>query len=279
MQETLIVAIGSRRYAVHRDWAKLPSGQAFGFLSDVAVDSEGNVHVGQRTDPAMLVFDAAGRLMRSWGKGEIIDVHGVSATPDGRVLVVDRDAHQVLIHDTQGKRKLALGMRHAPALQAPFNHPTSAAVAPDGDIYVSDGYGNSVVHRFGADGRIKRTWGGRGTGPGQFTTPHAVWIDRRGRVLVADRENNRVQIFDGDGTYLTEWGDFYHPMAIYGDDRDMIYITDQIPRITMLNLEGDLVGRCRGTLNGAHGMSGDATGNFYLSELPPERVTRLTLLA
>ena len=132
--------------------------------------------------------------------------------PDGRVLVVDRDAHQVLICDTQGKRQLALGMRHAPALQAPFNHPTSAAVAPDGDIYVADGYGNSVVHRFGADGRLKRTLGRAAARvPGEFTHA-ACGVDRpRGRVLVADRENNRVQIFDRDGTYLTEWGDFYHP--------------------------------------------------------------------
>jgi DNA-binding beta-propeller fold protein YncE len=277
-QETLIVALGDRRYAVERNWARLPAGQEFGFLSDVAVDSKGVVHVGQRTDTPMMAFGSGGELLRGWGGGEIADVHGVSATADGRVLVVDRDAHQVLIYDTQGRRQLALGERHSPRLQGPFNHPTSAAIAPDGDIYVSDGYGNSVVHRFGADGRLKCTWGGRGTGPGEFTTPHAVWIDPRNRVLVADRENNRVQIFDRDGAYLAEWGDFYHPMAIYGDDRGMIYVTDQIPRISMLSLDGELVGRCRGTLNGAHGMSGDSKGNFYLSELPPEKITRLTLL-
>lgn len=277
-KERLIVVIGDRHYALHRDWAKLPAGQSFGFLSDVAVDSNGHVHVGQRSDPPMLEFDSSGQLINTWGAGEIADVHGVSATPDGRVLVVDRDAHQVLIYTMQGRQQLALGRRHEPALQAPFNHPTSAAVAPDGDIYVADGYGNSVVHCFGADGRHKHTWGGRGAGPGEFTTPHAVWIDKRNRVLVGDRENNRVQIFDRDGNYLTEWHDFYHPMAIYGDDRGMIYVTDQIPRISMLNLDGELIGRCRGTLNGAHGMSGDAAGNFYLSELPPEKITKLTLL-
>jgi DNA-binding beta-propeller fold protein YncE len=277
-RETLIVVLGDRRYAVERDWAKLPDGQAFGFLSDVAVDSKGVVHVGQRTDTPMMAFGPGGKFLRSWAEGEIADVHGVSATTDERVLVVDRDAHQVLIYDTQGRRQLALGQRHHPQLQAPFNHPTSAAIGSDGDIYVSDGYGNSVVHRFAADGRLKHTWGGRGTGPGEFTTPHALWIDPRNRILVADRENNRVQVFDRGGAYLTEWGDFYHPMAIYGDDRGMIYVTDQIPRITMLSLDGELLGRCRGTLNGAHGMSGDSEGNFYLSELPPEKVTRLTLL-
>jgi DNA-binding beta-propeller fold protein YncE len=277
-QEALVVMLGDRRYAVHRNWARLPHGQEFGFLSDVAVDSKGNVHVGQRTDPPMTVFSRDGSLVDTWGTGEIADVHGVSATADGRVIVVDRDAHQVLIHDTEGQRRLALGTRHKPSMGAPFSHPTSAAIAPDGDIYVSDGYGNSVVHRFGAHGKLKRTWGEPGTGPGQFTTPHAVWIDPRDRILVADRENNRVQIFDREGNYLTEWGDFYHPMAIYGDQRGVIFVTDQIPRISMLTLDGKLVGRCRGAVNGAHGMSGDAQGNFYLSELPPEKITRLTLL-
>lgn len=277
--ETLVVALGERRYAVHRGWARLPEGEAFGFVSDLAVDGDGNLHVGQRSDPPVLVFDPAGALLRSFGQDDIADVHGLSATTDGRVLVVDRDAHQVLIYGAQGGRRLALGQRHHPRLQAPFNHPTSAALAPDGDIYVADGYGNSAVHRFGPDGGLKRSWGEPGAEPGQFSTPHAVWIDQRDRVLVADRENNRVQIFDRDGSYLAEWGDFYHPMAIYGDERGMIYVTDQIPRISMLDLDGRLVGRCRGTLNGAHGMSGDAAGNLYLAELPPEKVTRLTLLS
>ena len=277
-RETLIVALGDRRYALERNWAKLPQGREFGFLSDVAVDSKGVVHLGQRTDTPMMAFAPDGKFLQSWAEGDIADVHGVSATGDGRILVVDRDAHQVLIYDTQGRRQVALGERHHPQFQAPFNHPTSAAIAADGDIYVADGYGNSVVHRFNADGRLKCTWGGGGTGPGEFTTPHAVWIDPRNRVLVADRENNRVQIFDRDGVYLAEWGDFYHPMAIYGDDRGLIYVTDQIPRISMLSLDGELVGRFRGTLNGAHGMSGDMEGNFYLSELPPEKITRLTLL-
>jgi peptidylglycine monooxygenase len=277
-RETLVVALGDRRYAIERNWARLPEGEEFGFISDVVVDCKGIVHVGQRTDAPMMAFGPGGKFLHRWAEGEIADVHGISATADGRILVVDRDAHQVLIYDTQGRRQLALGERHRPQLQAPFNHPTSAAVAADGDIYVSDGYGNSCVHRFGADGRPKHTWGSRGTGPAEFTTPHAVWIDPLDRILVADRENNRVQIFERDGTYLSEWGDFYHPMAIYGDDRGMIYVTDQIPRISMLSLDGELLGRCRGTLNGAHGISGDSDGNFYLSELPPERITRLTLL-
>ena len=130
---------------------------------------------------------------------------------------------------------LVLGERHVPRLQAPFNHPTDVAVAPDGDIYVSDGYGNSAVHCFAPTGECRRTWGCPGTGPGEFSTPHAIWVDRSGRVLVADRENNRVQIFGREGEYLDEWGDFYHPMDIYEDDRGMVYVTDQTPQLRARN--------------------------------------------
>ena len=175
--------------------------------------------------------------------------------PTARILVADRDAHQVLRFDKDGKVVQALGKRHWPSLDAPFNHPTAAAQAPDGEIYVADGYGNSSVHRFAADGSLIRTWGGQGSGPGAFTTPHAIAVDSRGRVLVADRENNRVQVFDREGNFVAEWGDFYHPMQIWIDDRDLVFVTDQIPRISLLTLDGKLVGRCRGAINGAHGLS------------------------
>jgi DNA-binding beta-propeller fold protein YncE len=277
--EAYTVLLGDRRYAVHRKWAKLPAGESFGFLSDLAVDGEGRVHVAQRgTDRPVLVFDRAGKLLGSWGEGALAEPHYINAGRDGTMLVADRDAHQVLRFDKAGKLVQALGKRHWPSLDAPFNHPTAAADAADGEIYVADGYGNSSVHRFAADGSLIRTWGGQGSGPGAFTTPHAIAVDRRGRVLVGDRENNRVQVFDRAGTYLAEWGDFYHPMQIWIDDRDLVFVTDQIPRISLLTLDGKLVGRCRGAINGAHGLCGDAQGNLYLSELPPQEITKLERL-
>jgi DNA-binding beta-propeller fold protein YncE len=277
--ERYTVILGDRRYAIHRKWAKLPAGESFGFLSDLMVDPKGRVHVAQRgTDRPVLVFGRDGKFLSSWGEGTLAEPHYITAGLDGSILVADRDAHQVLRFDQDGKVLQALGKRHWPALDAPFNHPTAAAQAPDGEIYVSDGYGNSSVHRFAADGALICTWGGQGTTPGAFTTPHAIAVDRNGRVLVADRENNRVQVFDRDGRFLTEWGDFYHPMQIWIDDRDLVFVTDQIPRISLLTLDGRLVGRCRGAINGAHGLSGDAEGNLYLSELPPQEITKLELL-
>jgi len=277
--ERYTVILGDRRYAVHRKWAKLPAGESFGFLSDLAVDGEGRVHVAQRgTDRPVLVFGRDGKLVGTWGEGQLAEPHYITAANDGGMLVADRDAHQVLRFDKAGKLVQALGKRHWPSLDAPFNHPTAAAEAGDGEIYVADGYGNSSVHRFAADGSLIRTWGGQGSGPGAFTTPHAIAVDRRGRVLVGDRENNRVQIFDRAGKYLAEWRDFYHPMQIWIDDRDLVFVTDQIPRISLLTLDGKLVGRCRGAVNGAHGLAGDAQGNLYLSELPPQEITKLERL-
>ena len=277
--ERYTVILGDRRYAIHRNWAKLPAGESFGFLSDLMVDAEGRVHVAQRgTDRPILVFERDGRLAGSWGEGALAEPHYITAANDGAILVADRDAHQVLRFDGNGKVLQALGKRHWPSLDAPFNHPTAAAEAPDGEIYVADGYGNSSVHRFSADGALLRTWGGQGGGPGAFTTPHAVAIDGQGRVLVGDRENNRVQVFDREGTFIEAWGDFYHPMQIWIDDRGLVFVTDQIPRISLLSPDGKLIGRCRGAINGAHGLSGDAEGNLYLAELPPQYITKLERL-
>ena len=220
--ERYTVILGDRRYAIHRKWARLPAGESFGFLSDLAVDRTGRVHVAQRgTDRPVLVFERDGKFAGTWGEGALAEPHYINPAPDETMLVADRDAHQVLRFDANGKLVQALGRRHWPQLNAPFNHPTAAAQAASGDIYVSDGYGNSNVHRFAADGRLISTWGGPGAQPGAFTTPHAVAIDSLGRVLVADRENNRVQVFDADGKFIAAWGDFYHPMQVWIDARGL----------------------------------------------------------
>ena len=276
----LIVGLQDRRYRVERPWGRTPPGIAVDVVSQVAVDSQDNVYVAQRIDPPVVVFDSAGNYLRSWGAGVIADAHGICVTPDDLVLVVDRDAHQVLGFSPEGELQLQIGERHSPRFQQPFNHPCDVAVAADGEIYVCDGYGNSVVHRFAADGTWIATWGEPGSGPGQFTTPHAIWVTADERVLVADRENNRIQVFDREGGYLTEWGDHYHPMDIYVDADGLIYVSDQIPRLSQLDADGNLIGRCRPVLNGAHGVWGDSRGNLFLAESAPQnRVTKLALQA
>ena len=279
MRDDLVVTMNGRDYAVECPWGTLPDGQVFGPVSQLAIDSNDRVYVFQRSNPPVLVFDSEGLLVDSWGEGEFSDAHGIFITTDDLVLLVDRDAHQILACETSGTVRFRLGQRHRPRLNEPFNHPTDIAQAPNGDYYVSDGYGNSRVHCFSSDGTYRFSWGRPGDGPGEFTTPHAVWVDSAERVLVADRENNRVQLFDLQGRFLEAWSDFYHPMDIYADRDGNVFVTDQIPRLSMLSPDGTLIGRCRPVLFGPHGVGGDAAGNLYLAETAPLNcITRLTLL-
>ena len=279
MRDDLVVTMNGRDYAVECPWGTLPDGQVFGPVSQLAIDSNDRVYVFQRSNPPVLVFDSEGLLVDSWGEGEFSDAHGIFITTDDLVLLVDRDAHQILACETSGTVRFRLGQRHRPRLNEPFNHPTDIAQAPNGDYYVSDGYGNSRVHCFSSDGTYRFSWGRPGDGPGEFTTPHAVWVDSAERVLVADRENNRVQLFDLQGRFLESWSDFYHPMDIYADRDGNVFVTDQIPRLSMLSPDGTLIGRCRPVLFGPHGVGGDAAGNLYLAETAPLNcITRLKLL-
>jgi DNA-binding beta-propeller fold protein YncE len=271
----LVVALGERSYAVERPWGLLPDGMQLESVSSVAVDSRDHVYVCQRAEPPVLVFDSSGNYLRSFGAGAIADANGIAAGGD-RVYLVDRDAHQVLVFGPDGTLELSLGERHQPRFQAPFNHPTDAALAPNGDIYVADGYANASVHRFSADGEWLGSWGRPGKGPGEFVTPHALWVDREGRVLVVDRENDRVQVFDAEGRYLDEWADFFHPMDLYVDVEGLVYVTDQVPRLSLVSSNGALRGRCRPVPAMPHGVWGDSRGHLYLAEVAPmNQITKL----
>ena len=223
--------------------------------------------------PTVIELAPDGRRLAAWGE-DIADGHMLSIGPDARIYVVDRDAHQIVVFDRNGKQIGSIGKRHHP--NAPFNHPCDVAIAPSGDVYVADGYGASRVHRFNADGDLISTWGEPGDGPGHFTTPHGICALADGRVAVTDRENNRLQVFSAQGDLLAIWPDFYHPMDIYQDATGHLYVTDQIPRLSMLAPDGALLARCRPVLNGAHGMWGDRAGNLYMAEMNPGRLTRLT---
>lgn len=275
------IVFAQGRYRIERFWGCLPEGPQLGIISTLAVGSDGTLFVAQRNGPPVLVFAPDGQLRHVWPERIATDPHGISvARGQGldadRILLVDRDAHQVLLCTIQGEVLLALGERHSPSFQAPFNHPTSAAQASDGDIYVADGYGNTVVHRFDSGGHLLSTWGCPGDRPGAFTTPHAVWVDRRDRVLVADRENNRVQLFDREGVYLESWYGFYKPMAIAEDERGRIYVSDQIPRVSQLSPGGELIGLARPAWNVPHGLACGPDGEIFVTEMAPNSLTRLS---
>jgi len=270
------VAFGKQVYHVMRPFGSLPATLKFGMISKCAVNSKGQLHICQRADPPVIVFDRDGAFVRSFGDGQIVDAHGITVAPDNRVLVVDRDGHQVLCFSEDGRLLFTIGQRDHPRFQAPFSHPTDVAVGSKGDIYVADGYGNTMVHRFSADGKFKSSWGGLGAEPGKFFTPHGINVFSDGRVLVGDRENNRIQVFDADGKYLTEWGSFYHPMDIYVDSmRKLVFVTDQVPRVYALTFGGEVVGACKPIIAQGHGMSGDREGNLYFVDTRVSVITKL----
>jgi len=257
-----IVGTGETTYEVIHPFGKLPSGMTYGNVSHVATDSKDQVYVFQRKDPPVLVFDHEGNLVNTWGSDVLVDAHGIYIDPEDAIFLIDRDSHEVLKFRADGKVILRLGKRGKPSFQAPFNHPADVATSPSGEIYIADGYGNSNVHRFSPDGKHIGSWGTPGDNPGQFTTPHGIWVDSRDRVYVTDRENNRVQIFSLEGDYITEWRDFFHPMDIFMDSNDRFYVSDQIPRISILNSEGVLLSRGKAAAN-PHGIWGDSNGNLY----------------
>jgi DNA-binding beta-propeller fold protein YncE len=271
------VAFGRQRYKVIRPFASWPNTLSIGIFSKGAIDSDGNLYVCQRADPPVIVFDRTGKFLRSIGDGREADSHGIWITPDDRVFIVDRDAHQLLCYSPEGELLLEIGDPSHPRFNEPFNHPADVAVAPSGDIYVADGYGNTMVHRFSPDGKLRKSWGGCGTEPGKFSTPHGINVLSDGRVLVGDRENNRVQVFDPDGKHLNEWRGFYHPMDIYVDRGGLIYVSDQRPRVTALNDRGEIVGSCKPAVAVPHGITGDRDGNIFIIET--REIREITKLA
>lgn len=279
--EGLTVALGSQTYRVERPFGNWQPDR--GGVSDVAIDSAGLIHVLVRHDsmvdggaPAVVTFNRDGQLLSSWGGDIILDSHMLAPGPDGSLLIVDRDAHEVVMC-RDGRRIGGFGRRHHP--MQPFNHPTDVALAADGTVYVTDGYANSRVHRFAPDGTLLRSWGEQGDGPGQFMTPHAVWIMPDGRVVVCDRNNHRLQVFSPDGDLLAIWTGFENPFDIWGDRQGRLYVSDFIPSLTLLAPDGTRLGRCRPVLMGAHGIWGDDDGCLYFAEPNPNRVTRLVPIA
>lgn len=274
MTRILMTTDGVVRYAVERDWAKLPAGAEFGPISQLAVRRDGRVVVVQRSEPAVLVFAPDGRLETSWHHPQLPSVHGVALDAHDNLFITSFDAHQVLRFDARGAVTLQLGRFDHPAWGAPFNHPTDLAVAPDGEIYVTDGYGNARVHRFAGDGRLIASWGEPGVAPGAFACPHGVWITGDDRVLVLDRDNSRIQVFSRGGDLLAIWTGFAKPMDIWGDAGGELFVTDQTPRIVRLDGTGRVRGAMRAFSVYPHGIGGDGEGNLFVAEQLPSGVAK-----
>jgi DNA-binding beta-propeller fold protein YncE len=235
----MILGTGKYQYTPVPDWAKLPEGWSFVEVVGIAVDSRDRAFVYCRGEHPVIIFEPDGTFVGSWGEGLFKRPHGITIGPEDVVWCTDDKGHTVSKFTPDGKLLLKLGTgepsdtgiegmdyRTIQRGGEPFNMPTNLAIAPSGDLYVSDGYGNARVHRFSADGKLRYSWGAPGDGPGQFNLPHGIATDRKGLVYVADRENSRIQVFTADGKYLQKWTDTGRPMQVYFDAEDRAFVCD-----------------------------------------------------
>ena len=290
-------------YRTTRDWGTLPpSIERWPAVTAIEPAPDGTIYVVERcrdnscegrNEPPILKYDARGTLLKAWGEGLFNFPHGAAVDADGNLWVTDArggngKGHQAIKFDPEGRVLMTLGKAgvsgSGPAL---FDQPTDIVVAPNGDLFVTDshrnGTNNRVVH-FSKDGRFVSEWGTKGSGPGQFSEPHTIAIDSRGRLFVGDRENNRIQIFDQGGRQLDEWRQFGRPSGIAITKDDTIYVADsesgpdtgahELPGIRKgIRIGSARDGRVtafiedmestRGDHSGAEGVGVDAAGNVY----------------
>ena len=291
-------------------WAKLPHPMSFKEATSVAVDSQDRVYVFNRGNWPMMIFDADGNFLETWGEGEFNRPHGIFIDADDDLYLADDDDHVVEKRTTSGEVIFRLGERGQPAAWQegdPFNRPTDIVVHPESrDIFISDGYGNSRVHKYDAEGTYITSWGEPGWMDGQFSLPHNICMMGDDRIIVCDRENFRIQIFDLDGEFVGQ-KHMHRPIACGNSSTGdgLIFVAEAgAPEVQkgVKNLGncvvvfdgdlnevdrfgGDLPGEAHGQFIASHGIATDSTGAVYIAEVsytntgsklnPPREVTSL----
>jgi NHL repeat len=297
---------GSLQFELVEGWEHLPNGWSHADVAGVCSDSSGNVVLYCRGDHPVIIYDREGRFLDSWGEGQFsYRTHGMFMSSGDELFLVDDGGNSVGRYSLDGALLQQIGPKEGPSDTGydgrdpatithggpPFNRPTNLAVAPSGDLYVSDGYGNCRIHRFSDGGDLLHSWGEPGGRPGEFRTPHSAWVHSDGRVFVADRENDRIQIFGPAGEYLTEWTDVQRPQDIFIRD-GLVYVgelvwrkgavscrrgpvLDEEPaRLSIYDLDGNVLLRWAdsdptkaGYFIAPHGIWLDDEGSIYLAEV------------
>jgi len=242
-------------YGPGQSWGQLPNGRKWGSTAGIATAPDGTIWALDRCGASgaggttcadspldhVLHFDTDGRFLSSFGAGLFVSPHKITVDRDGFIWVADNGrtegrGQQVLKFDAMGRVLLRLGTAgvSGPGTDT-FDQPTEVAVAPNGDIFVADGHGNAPtanarIVKFDRNGRFLKTWGKKGTGIGEFDCVHTLAFDSQGRLFVGDRQNNRIQIFDQEGTFIAEWKQFGRPSGIHIDRNDVLYVADSESR-------------------------------------------------
>jgi hypothetical protein len=217
-------------YEVDPSWPKRQPNMPWGDVPGIAVDRQDQVWVFTRTNPPVQIFTADGKFVRAWGQGIVSNAHHLKIDRDGNVWLSDVGFHVVRKCTPEGKVLLTIGTPgqkgEGPTL---LNKPTDMAIAPNGDVFISDGYGNSRVAHFDRNGKFIKAWGTIGTGKENFSLPHAVVLDSRGRLYIADRNNVRVQVYNQRGKLVDSWQNVIVPWGFWINDRDEIWVCGSSP--------------------------------------------------
>jgi DNA-binding beta-propeller fold protein YncE len=294
-------------YAPIAEWEQLPADYTHPDVAAVALNSKGRVYLFCRAEHPVLIYERDGRFVGSWGEGIFsMRTHGITIAPDDSVWCTDDAGHSVRKFTQDGKLILTLGenagkpsdtgyngsnLTTVARAGPPFNRPTNLAVAPNGDLYVSDGYGNACVHRFSSSGKLLSSWGEPGTGSGQFMLPHGIAVDATGSVFVCDRESDRIQVFTAEGRFIREITEVQRPTQIVLA-HGLMYVSElgwragqrsfrhgqierDLPgRVSILDSNGAVVTRlggpdpcAPGSFCAPHGLAVDANGDLYVAEV------------
>jgi len=297
----------SPKYELIKGWLQFPKDFHMGQVAGVSVDKNQNIVFFQRTDrkwtgpfpdslissnTIFIVDKETGKILNSWGANLFIMPHGLTVDNDNNIWVTDVALQQVFKFSHEGQLLMKLGVARIPGDDSGhFNLPTDVAVARDGSFYVSDGYENSRIVKFSKEGNYLFDWGKRGTGPGEFNIPHSISLDSHGNVYVADRENNRIQKFDGNGKFLKEWKNdeatSLFALSVSQADNifavDDLYVNDSLPMgddVLQFDVNLDLqmrFGRNDSSIDGYslyHDIAVDNKENIYVADVARSRIEK-----
>lgn len=296
---------GSHTYEIVEGWGVLPEGIAYGYTHGVVVDSKDRVYIHNQSKDAIIVFDSEGNFLNSWGEEFKKGAHGMYLSTEGGteyLYLADYELHSIVKTTLDGKVLWRMGVPDLPDVYKNEEDykPTDCAVAPTGDLYVCDGYGQSWIHQYSAVADRIRSWGGLGSEPGRLNCPHGVWVDTRRRdpiLLVADRGNHRIQMFSLEGKHLGfVTAELRMPCCFYQFE-DELYIPDLLGRVTVFDRNNRLIthlgdnpgvwerpgwpniphaGRERGKFIAPHAVCVDSRRDLYVVEWVSDgRVTKL----